>query len=91
MPASPASILARFAEVEGLSGRHADFLHGGDAVDRHRHVRRPDGSALTSIALIDGLQALLDRLGSHVTAFNTGNIILGGDGSDFMLGRGGDD
>ena len=26
-----------------------------------------------------------------MTAFTTGNIILGGDGSDFMMGRGGDD
>ena len=26
-----------------------------------------------------------------MTAFTTGNIILGGAGSDFMMGRGGDD
>src|SRR5262249_14549371 len=50
------------------------------------------GSALTNIALINGLQELLDTaFGSHVTAFTTGNIILGGDGSDIMMGRDGED
>ena len=29
--------------------------------------------------------------GTHVTEFGTGNIILAGDGSDIILGRGGDD
>jgi len=43
---------------------------------------------LTNIALINGLQALL---GAGVTAFTTGNIILGGAGSDIIEGRAGDD
>ena len=38
--------------------------------------------------LIDGLQELL---GEGVTQFGAGNIILGGDGSDLIEGRGGDD
>jgi hypothetical protein len=44
---------------------------------------------LTNIALIDGLQGFLDTaFGAPVTAFTTGNIIIGGDGSDIMIGRG---
>ena len=43
---------------------------------------------LTNIALIDGLQ---DFLGAGVTSFGSGNIILGGNGSDIIEGRGGDD
>ena len=48
------------------------------------------GSVLTAdgIAMIDGLQ---DVLGAGVTSFDGGNIILGGDGSDTITGRGGDD
>ena len=43
---------------------------------------------LTNIGLISGLQSFL---GAGVTSFGTGNIILGGDGSDLIEGRGGDD
>ena len=39
-------------------------------------------------ALIAGLQAFL---GAGVTSFSAGNIILGGGGSDFLEGRGGND
>src|SRR5262249_48845398 len=46
------------------------------------------GSVLTNIALISGLQ---DFLGTGVTSFGAGNIILGGDGSDLITGNGGDD
>ena len=72
---------------------HADFLYGDNAVDLvgGEVGGAPGGSALTNIALINGLQALLDVPGTHVTAFTTGNIILGGAGSDIMMGRGGDD
>jgi Ca2+-binding RTX toxin-like protein len=88
--ASPASILDRFAEVEGLSGSaHADILRGDnvDAVTILNHGGAT-GGALTNVGLIDGLQALL---GEGATGFATGNIILGGDGSDIIEGRGGDD
>ena len=94
VPGSGASALARFDIVEGLSGSsHADYLYGDNTVDLvgGEVGGAPGGSALTNIALIDGLQALLDVPGTHVTAFTTGNIILGGGGSDFMVGRGGDD
>ena len=40
------------------------------------------------IARIAGMQALL---GAGVTSFSSGNIILGGDGSDIIEGRRGDD
>ena len=50
--------------------------------------RRLPAACSTNIALIDGLQ---DVLGAGVTSFGAGNIILGGDGSDIIEGRGGDD
>src|SRR4029079_14757235 len=95
VPGSGRSALARFDIMEGLSGSsHDDFLAGDDAVDLvgGEVGAGVNGSALTNIALINGLQELLDTaFGSHVTAFTTGNIILGGAGSDVMMGRGGDD
>jgi Ca2+-binding RTX toxin-like protein len=91
-----AGILARFKEVEGLSGSaHSDILHGDDADAAVIATAGFQGSVLTNIALIDGLQELLDTaLGdgvNPVTSFGAGNIILGGDGSDILHGRGGDD
>src|SRR5262249_61951969 len=95
VPGSGASALARFDIMEGLSGSsHDDFLAGDDAVDLvgGEVGAGVNGSALTNIALINGLQEFLDlAMGTHVTAFTTGNIILGGDGSDILMGRGGDD
>ncbi len=87
--ASPASILDRFDEVEGLSGSaHADILRGDniDAVTILNHGGAT-GGALTNVGLIDGLQELL----GGADGFATGNIILGGAGSDIIEGRGGDD
>ena len=98
--ASPASILDRFAEVEGLSGsRFADYLRGSEADANVIATFSARTSALDAagIARVSGLQALLDHAfsipagGVHVTGFGTGNIILGGDGSDIILPRGGDD
>ena len=88
-----AGILARFAEVEGLSGSaHSDILHGDDADAAVIANAGAQGSVLTNIGLIDGLQALLDNaMGTNVTSFGAGNIILGGDGSDIIEGRAGDD
>src|SRR5262249_17283853 len=99
VPGSGASNLARFDIMEGLSGSsHDDWLAGDDAVDLvgGEVGAGVNGSALTNIALIDGLQEFLDTAfgvaaGTHVLAFTTGNIIMGGDGSDIMMGRGGDD
>jgi Ca2+-binding RTX toxin-like protein len=89
--------LDEYASMEGLSGtRFNDTLSGSDAVAADRLPASQGGtegfagSALNAegIALINGLQELL---GAGVTSFSAGDIILGGDGSDRMIGRGGDD
>ena len=93
VPLSVASTLARFESVEGLSGsKFSDILRGDDADAAVIAASGFTGSVLTNIALIDGLQEFLDTiLGAPVTSFGAGNIILGGDGSDIIEGRGGDD
>ncbi|VVP33437.1 hypothetical protein PS900_04477 [Pseudomonas fluorescens] len=91
--ASPASILDRFAEVEGLSGSSFSDVLKGDNVNADTIINHggTTGSALTNVALIRGLDQFLADAGLPVTGFATGNIILGGDGSDLIEGRGGDD
>ena len=76
--------------MEGLSGSKFGDILRGDDVDADTIINHggTTGSALTNVALISGLQALL---GAGATGFATGNIILGGDGSDIIEGRGGDD
>ena len=86
---SASGILDRFADVEGLSGSaFSDILRGDDATAADIDIAGPLNGVLTRIDLISGLQELL---GAGVTSFGTGNIILGGDGSDILEGRGGDD
>jgi Ca2+-binding RTX toxin-like protein len=105
--------LARFDIVEGISGSaNADYLNGDDETTLVNAGAQ--GSTLTQINLINGLQELLDTafafeiaaaggtaaevapgvladaLG-HITSFDTGNIVLGGGGSDILQGRGGGD
>ena len=90
-PVAPSNqgILDRFADVEGLSGSaFSDMLRGDDATAEDIDIAGPLNGVLTRIGLIDGLQ---DLLGAGVTSFGSGNIILGGDGSDILEGRGGDD
>ncbi|PMZ70953.1 peroxidase family protein, partial [Pseudomonas sp. FW305-70] len=91
--ASPASILDRFAEVEGLSGSSFGDVLKGDNVNADTIINHggTTGSALTNVALIRGLEQFLADAGLPTTGFATGNIILGGDGSDLIEGRGGDD
>ncbi|NOT40385.1 MAG: heme peroxidase, partial [Alphaproteobacteria bacterium] len=93
LPVSVASILTEFESIEGLSGStHSDVLRGSDEDAVGIAASGTQGSVLTNIALIDGLQQFLDNaLGFPVASFGSGNIILGGDGSDFIEGRGGDD
>ena len=99
VPGSSSSILSRLDLVEGLSGsHHDDFLFGDDA-DAATIAGAgipPFGSILLDPSVIDGLQDFLnDFLGTPitpvVTSFDAGNIILGGEGSDFIMGQGGDD
>ncbi|MGH9021583.1 MAG: peroxidase family protein, partial [Acidimicrobiia bacterium] len=90
-PATPSTsgILDLFQFVEGMSGSaFADVLRGDDSLPADIVLAGAQGSVLTNIGLIDGLQALL---GPGVTSFRGGNIILGGDGSDILEGRMGDD
>ncbi|WP_084321173.1 peroxidase family protein [Pseudomonas migulae] len=91
--ASPASILDRFAEVEGLSGSKFGDVLKGDDVDAVTILNHggATGGALTNVALIRGLEQFLADAGLPTTGFATGNIILGGNGSDLIEGRGGDD
>ena len=88
---SNAGILDRYGFVEGLSGSSfSDVLRGDDAEAADIAAGGAQGSVLdqTGIELIAGLQELL---GQGVSSFGSGNIILGGDGSDIIEGRGGND
>ncbi|MGH6636996.1 MAG: peroxidase family protein, partial [Polaromonas sp.] len=93
VPTAIGSVLDRFVSVEGLSGSaFSDVLQGDDANAAVIAASGFTGSVLTNIGLINGLQGLLDNmLGAPVTSFGSGNIILGGNGSDIIEGRGGDD
>ena len=95
LPPDLDAIRDRFDQVEGLSGWDFDdvlrgddadsvFLSDVDPVSGHNNAL----NTVEQINLIDGLQELL---GSGVTSFSGGNIILGGGGSDIIEGRGGDD
>ncbi len=95
-----AGIVARFSAVEGLSGSaHSDLLRGDDADAAVIATAGAQGSVLTNFDLIDGLRELVGAagagpdgiLGTADDQFGAGNIILGGDGSDLIEGRGGDD
>ncbi|MDH4871591.1 peroxidase family protein, partial [Pseudomonas sp. BN515] len=93
VPASNAGLLDRFAEVEGLSGSSfSDILKGDNSDATTIPTDGELGSTLTNIALVNGLQALLDEaFGPGVVSFSAGNILLGGAGSDIIEGRGGND
>ncbi|MEJ5989219.1 peroxidase family protein [Ramlibacter sp. PS3R-8] len=92
LPPTPSNqgIMDRFAEVEGLSGSHnSDYLRGDSDLLAHVVVGIPAlDQTLENVGLYDGLQELL---GDGATFFNSGNIILGGDGSDLLEGRGDND
>ncbi|NQD93751.1 heme peroxidase, partial [Pseudomonas sp. CrR25] len=103
-PLSPsiAAITTKFAQVEGLSGSaFGDYLRGDHADAAEIANAGAYGSILTNnhIDLIAGLRAFLGSaaagpdgiLGNADDQFGSGNIILGGDGSDIIEGRGGDD
>jgi Ca2+-binding RTX toxin-like protein len=89
--------LDEFESVEGLSGTaFNDTLTGTDETAATLLPMAQGGSNgyqgsildAEGIALIAGLQAVL---GAGVTEFGSGDIILGGDGSDLITGRAGDD
>ena len=84
VPPSVDALRDRFDLVEALSGGNfADTLRGDDA-DAALLGTDHDLDA-AGIARIEGLAALV------APGFNGGNILLGGEGSDLIEGRGGDD
>lgn len=89
VPASNQGIKDRFAEVEGLSGSaFSDILRGDNEEAADINIPGALNGTLTDVNLYANLQAVL---GAGVTSFNAGNILLGGDGSDLIEGRGGND
>ena len=89
--------LDAYESVEGVSGtKFNDILTGSDTLAAERLPAAQGGSegftgsAVTaeSIALVAGLQGVL---GAGVTSYSAGDILLGGDGSDRITGRMGDD
>ncbi|MDB5745134.1 MAG: hypothetical protein JWR68_3449 [Polaromonas sp.] len=97
-PAPPLNgTLDAYEAVEGLSGsKFNDILIGADTTAEERLPSAQGGTEgyrgsmldAAGIARIAGLQAVL---GAGVTSYSAGEIILGGDGSDTITGRGGDD
>ncbi|MBI4290125.1 MAG: heme peroxidase, partial [Betaproteobacteria bacterium] len=100
VPPATAQIEGKFASVEGLSGSaFADILRGDNADALTIPLSGFTGSVLTNFDLIDGLRAFVGSAGAGLDGitgtaddqFSAGNIILGGDGSDILEGRAGDD
>ncbi len=84
----------RFDLVEGLSGyQFDDILRGDDraVADLTAGVNEPANSHVLDQAGIDRIAGLASVLPAGTTRFDTGNILLGGAGSDLIEGRGGDD
>ena len=95
-----AATVARFRQVEGLSGSHfSDILRGDDADATVIAAAGAQGSVLTNFDLVSGLRAFVGAAGNGVDGiagtvddqFGAGNIVLGGGGSDIIEGGGGDD
>ncbi len=90
----PDALRDRFDLTEGLSGwRFNDVLRGTNAtVVELSAIDATSGFTnsldAAGIARINGLAAILPV---GATSFDAGNIILGGDGSDTIEGRGGND
>ncbi|HLF96992.1 MAG TPA: peroxidase family protein, partial [Methylococcaceae bacterium] len=99
LPASVAG-LSRFFQVEGVSGSsHVDILRGDDFAEAQIRLAGAQGSVLTNFDLIAGLRAFVGDaaagpdgiVGTLDDQFAAGNIMVGGDGSDIIEGRGGNE
>ncbi|WP_460894921.1 peroxidase family protein, partial [Ramlibacter monticola] len=91
---------ARFSFVEGMSGSaFSDVLVGDDVDSVGILVAGFTGSVLRNFDLIAGLRGFVGSAGNGADGlagtaddqFDSGNIILGGEGSDILEGRGGND
>jgi hypothetical protein len=87
LPPDVDNIRDRFDFTEGLSGWDNNDILRGDAADITTLAADHTLTA-AGITKITGLQAVL---GAGVTSYANGNIILGGNGSDLIEGRAGDD
>lgn len=85
LPPDQDNLADRFDNTEGLSGWDGNDTLKGDNADA---TTMAGDHELTRPGLINGLQAGV--LGG-ATSFTGGNIILGGNGSDSIEGRGGND
>ncbi|WP_085718699.1 peroxidase family protein [Pseudomonas sp. B28(2017)] len=95
-----AATVARFRQVEGLTGSHfSDILRGDDADATVIAAAGAQGSVLTNFDLVSGLRSFVGAaaagldgiVGTADDQFAAGNIILGGGGSDIIEAGGGDD
>ena len=80
------STLDRFQSVEGISGsQQDDFLIGANRPTSFYATSGFTGSVLTNFDLISGLRALVESFDPAATSF-TGEILIGGAGSDIIKG-----
>jgi len=102
IPPSNASVQNRYDRTEGISGSpHADILRGIDNI-----AGGNAGNELVNFDLIEGLvsidgttpcetcivpESVLTTLANGQLAWEDGEIILGGGGSDLIEGKGGND
>jgi Ca2+-binding RTX toxin-like protein len=98
LPPAAEDVRDRFDLVEGMSGGAFNDILKGDNTNNAAdgivgHELSNDGTtAGNGIGRIAGLQGMLNGMtGVATTLFNSGNIILGGDGNDLIEGRRGDD
>jgi len=90
----PVQLADRYLLVEGLSGwKFDDVLKGDSSIPQEADEELHGAAGLNTlyqagINRVNGLQALLPP---GTTQYGTGNIIMGGSGSDRIMGRGADD
>jgi Ca2+-binding RTX toxin-like protein len=84
-----ANLADQFQEIEGLSGGDGDDILSGTSVTTLGGTVS-NGLSATDCALITGLTALLPATITNCV-WNTGDILIGGAGSDEFTGRNGND
>ena len=80
-----------FIETEGASGTaFGDFLQGTD-IGQGNPFGTPGFDPFNELTNVNLITGLADYFPAGAVAFSDGNIMLGGGGSDFIEGRGGND